>query len=76
MAGSDEITTVELIQAQSIIRAAYYEILKEREKVEYWVKRCLAAEDYIIKTPYDYSMDDDKYRAYRIWRDIKNGEAP
>ena len=72
MAGSDEITIEELIKAQSIIRAAYYEILKEREKVEYWVKRCLAAEDFIM----NYDNTDETYAIYTSWQDIKNGEAP
>ena len=72
MAGSDEITTEELIQAQSIIRAAYDEILKEREKVEYWVKRCLAAEELIF---FDKSQSAS-WELFDIWQDIKNGEAP
>ena len=71
-----EITIEELIKAQSIIRAAYDEILKEREKVEYWVKRCLAAEDYISKSPCDPDIYPDQIEAYGIWQDIKNGEAP
>ena len=71
-----EITTVELIKAQSIIRAAYDEILKEREKVEYWVKRCLAAETYIYESPRELDKHPEQYPAYKIWLDIKNGETP
>lgn len=39
--------------------------------IEYWRKRCLAAEEYIKESPCDPDITNEQAEAYFKWQDIK-----
>lgn len=44
-------------------------------RLEYWQKRCLAAEDYIEESPCDPDINETLWRAYRYWESVKNDQV-
>ena len=41
-------------------------------RLEYWQKRCEAAEAYIEESPCDPDINETLWRAYRYWESVKN----
>lgn len=46
------------------------------KQLEYWIKRCEAAEDFIEKSPSDPDITSEQVNAWIVWLDIKRGGAP
>jgi hypothetical protein len=64
--------------AVSAYIAAYTKVLlqlkAERERAEYWSKRCLAAENCLDKSPCDPDITKDQIEAHRNWEAAKKNE--
>lgn len=42
--------------------------------LDYWMKRCIAAELFIAKSPCDPDITKEQIEAYKIWQAFKDTE--